>query len=84
MQKGFRDRLVCDDSDVINRVCEKVISPTTCIVKENNSCHGGNIIEEINKVRCNDSKKINNVACNKQKDVGIYSGWGAPACSTVC
>ena len=84
MQKGFRDTLSCDDSDIVNKVVEKYNAPETCIIKENNSCFGGNICEEVNKVRCDDSKKINDVACNKQKDVGVYAGWGGPQACNTC
>lgn len=65
-----------DDSDICNKVCEKYIAPETCIIKENNSCHGGNICEDINKVKINAAKRICEDLKCKKNDVPVYAGHG--------
>ena len=80
VQKGFRESIKCDDSDVSTRVCEVTNAPETCIIKENNSCFGGNICEDYNKVNVNARQNYNNVCNNQYCETPVMAAGGYGGC----
>jgi len=79
-RKGFRECIRKDDSDICNHRNEVCIAPETVCIKENNSCFGGNICEDLNKVRINANKKINDCNTCKVCTTPIYAGNGCGCC----
>jgi len=80
VQKGFRESIRRDDSDVCNKVCEVVNAPETCIIKEDNSYFGGNVCEDYNKVCVDAEKNINDQCSNVYGEKAIYAGGNCGPC----